>query len=462
MDFLTYICALPYPKRRGRIPELITDNPVAIDAFAKRWDRPGYGVYECVSLLRPGSRRRSLENVGYSWLIHLDIDLRTLKETYEEVLRKLKQLPSWIEIRDSGGGGFHLIIKLKEWAEAGSKEFERANTARTRLTHILRADKAPDHAAALLRKLGTRNFKYGKPQLCRIVQAGGPVDITEIEEFLDTCGGEPLFTPIERATNGHDRTEGPPQASEGRQPVDVEARLAAMEYQGARDSGVHLTQLHCTASLLRSGIPVEDVVAQVLKATKKAVAGNPRAHDWNWLQETLAIERMCYDFVSKNPELFSLLPDTLAAAWSDRLAEGRTGLCVVYSRHIGWHIRSRADAKEEPPTGGSPKDEKAKPNCRFKLVPFADLHLGSDPLYLVDELIPIRGLVDVWGKAKCCKSFWTFDLCFHIAMGWEYRDRYVQQGAVILPSRARMDTRNARKPCEDTTTLQRTRRCLFI
>jgi hypothetical protein len=155
MDFLTYICALPYPKRRGRIPELITDNPVAIDAFAKRWDRPGYGVYECVSLLRPGSRRRSLENVGYSWLIHLDIDLRTLKETYEEVLRKLKQLPSWIEIRDSGGGGFHLIIKLKEWAEAGSKEFERANTARTRLTHILRADKAPDHAAALLRKLGT-------------------------------------------------------------------------------------------------------------------------------------------------------------------------------------------------------------------------------------------------------------------------------------------------------------------
>lgn len=44
---------------------------------------------------------------------------------------------------------------------------------------------------------------------------------------------------------------------------------------------------------------------------------------------------------------------------------------------------------------------------------------------------PVRGLVDVWGKAKCYKSFWVFDLCLHIAMGWEYRDRYVQEGVVV-------------------------------
>ena len=62
---------------------------------------------------------------------------------------------------------------------------------------------------------------------------------------------------------------------------------------------------------------------------------------------------------------------------------------------------------------------------------FSDLHLGTDPLYRVDELIPVRGLVDVWGKAKCCKSFWTYDLCFHIAQGWEYRGRAVQQCPVV-------------------------------
>ena len=62
---------------------------------------------------------------------------------------------------------------------------------------------------------------------------------------------------------------------------------------------------------------------------------------------------------------------------------------------------------------------------------FADLRPGPEPLYLVDELIPVAGLVDVWGKAKCYKSFWTLDLMLHVAMGWEYRDRCVHQGAVV-------------------------------
>src|SRR4029078_13241193 len=53
------------------------------------------------------------------------------------------------------------------------------------------------------------------------------------------------------------------------------------------------------------------------------------------------------------------------------------------------------------------------------------------PLYLVDELIPAAGLVDIWGKAKCYKSFWTLDLMLHVAMGWEYRDRGVRQTPVV-------------------------------
>src|SRR5262245_34303965 len=62
---------------------------------------------------------------------------------------------------------------------------------------------------------------------------------------------------------------------------------------------------------------------------------------------------------------------------------------------------------------------------RFKLVAFNDMKPGLEQLYLVDELIPIAGLVDIWGKPKCFKSFWTLDVMFHVAMGWEYRDRSV-------------------------------------
>jgi hypothetical protein len=68
---------------------------------------------------------------------------------------------------------------------------------------------------------------------------------------------------------------------------------------------------------------------------------------------------------------------------------------------------------------------------RFKLVGFNDMKPGLEQLYLVDELIPVAGLVDIWGKPKCFKSFWTLDLMFHVAMGWEYRDRVVQQGTVV-------------------------------
>src|SRR5262249_8706167 len=32
---------------------------------------------------------------------------------------------------------------------------------------------------------------------------------------------------------------------------------------------------------------------------------------------------------------------------------------------------------------------------------------------------------------KCFKSFWTLDVMFHVAMGWECRDRVVQQGTVV-------------------------------
>lgn len=40
-------------------------------------------------------------------------------------------------------------------------------------------------------------------------------------------------------------------------------------------------------------------------------------------------------------------------------------------------------------------------------------------------------MIVIWGPPKCCKSFWTFDLMMHVALGWEYRDRRVQQGAVV-------------------------------
>src|SRR5262245_65319399 len=68
---------------------------------------------------------------------------------------------------------------------------------------------------------------------------------------------------------------------------------------------------------------------------------------------------------------------------------------------------------------------------RFELLAFDKIALGDEPVYLVKGLIPRTGLIVIWGPPKCGKSFWTFDLVMHPALGWEYRGRRVQQGPII-------------------------------
>ena len=70
-------------------------------------------------------------------------------------------------------------------------------------------------------------------------------------------------------------------------------------------------------------------------------------------------------------------------------------------------------------------------NARFHLTRFCDIAITEGVAYLVKDLIPTTGLVVAWGPPKCGKSFWMFDLSMHIALGWEYRGKRVQQGPVV-------------------------------
>jgi len=68
---------------------------------------------------------------------------------------------------------------------------------------------------------------------------------------------------------------------------------------------------------------------------------------------------------------------------------------------------------------------------QIKLIPFDEITLGTQRRDLVKGLIPRVGLTVAWGPPKCGKSFWTFDLALHVALGWEYRGRRVHQGSVV-------------------------------
>jgi RecA-family ATPase len=378
----TYICSLPNTKHAGRIPYLISDDPVAIEAFARKWDVPGRGVFECVSPLIEGATTRSLETVKELVRVHIDTDPeRMLATPKDAVLRTLQQLPLCPEIRDSGGG-YHVVWHLKEPVPRDTAEFNRLNEIRARLRAVLCADPMPDHAAALLRKVGTHNSKYGEPRLVRVVQEATPVTALELEELVDTLGDTPLFALKPLRTNGHAYAEDAPQEHN---PVNVEQRLDDMTYKGAGDSSIHFTQLQVTASLLRSGQCVESVVDEMLKRTQDAVTGDRQTADWNWAEERHAIEEMCFSFISKNPELAGLLPNKLHEAWQERLADGRTNLRIVHSSHIGWHIRSnepeeQAEQAPKAKTTGTKDDKpKLKRDGSFVLRPFVPFDLATLP-----------------------------------------------------------------------------------
>jgi hypothetical protein len=57
--------------------------------------------------------------------------------------------------------------------------------------------------------------------------------------------------------------------------------------------------------------------------------------------------------------------------------------------------------------------------------------VGSRAVYLVKGIIPKAGLVVVWGPPKCGKTFWSFDISMHVALGWEYRGHTVERGVVV-------------------------------
>jgi hypothetical protein len=67
----------------------------------------------------------------------------------------------------------------------------------------------------------------------------------------------------------------------------------------------------------------------------------------------------------------------------------------------------------------------------FQLVRFAEIKLDNRRRYVIKNLIPREGLIVVWGPPKCGKSFWVSDLALHVALGWKYRGRRAQAGAVV-------------------------------
>ena len=264
-------------------------------------------------------------------------------------------------------------------------------------------------------------------------------DITEIEDMIAGWGPTPLFTrkkkpeapapEVKKQTLPSSSHRAHTSTSQPSWPVFTTAQSTR------RGSGAWRRCWHTTSRSRRQSRP-----SSTLRMRRRECQADPAKARWMH-----GLCEMAVWFLQQNPLHVLQLPPEAQAAWHQKVTvEGKRPL-LVYDKRTGLQLRGLRERPESPPAGDVPptapaQDAKAPaaeppatPPKRYKfpLLWFDDMRPGVEPNYLVDELIPVAGLVVVYGAPKSGKSFWTLDLMMHVALGWEYRDRYVQQGTVV-------------------------------
>lgn len=294
-----HICSLGNERDGPHAPKFVSTRDTSdVLRFVSKWDSAGRGLFFCVGTLRPGTKRLK-ENVSEIAFLHTDIDFKDIEDTGADVERKLKALRLPPSIIVNSGNGIHAYWLL---TEALSNEFDRVEEALRLLADAVGGDLSVCEIARLMRLPGTHNTKNGamSPVSILTMDGGRRYEFDDIEEWLgeqspvilrkQRPASEPVDNPFLRAA-----------AALGFKPsIDVEKRLAAMNYMGGGDAAIHATQLAVSASLLNQGVERAEVVSILVDATRAAAGDYGKR--WNWRQEEQALERMCATWLKKHPQ----------------------------------------------------------------------------------------------------------------------------------------------------------------
>jgi hypothetical protein len=178
-----YVCSLP--NERGTKPGeryVATRNPAEVVTFAEKWDRPGRGLFFCISTLKPDANptpRGSLRCKANAWqvpAIHADIDYDKVvipelghdnKQAY--VTSRLEKLAMPPSIIVSSGGGIHAYWLLAEPLEdhAVAEDLMRG------MALLVAGDPAVCEVSRLMRLPGSHNSKRGEPTRTMILKLTG-------------------------------------------------------------------------------------------------------------------------------------------------------------------------------------------------------------------------------------------------------------------------------------------------
>ena len=302
-----YICSIANDRSDSKEPSerhVATRTPTEVESFIARWDRPGRGLFFCVSTIRDREKRNK-ENVVEIPGLWADIDFKDVIDDEAAILRRVKALPKPPSTIIRSGNGLHLYWKCKEALTVnivdGSETVERVEAALKLLADLVGGDMLVTQVANLMRLPGTHNSKRGDWKLAAIESnTGHEYGLDDIEAMLSECSPIVLrkLRPSATAAEINPFLEAAKHLGY-KPPIDVENRLRLMLYM-AGENGIHGTQLVVTASMLNAGIPVEEVVSLVLEATRAAAGDYGKR--WNWRREENAIRGMCQTWLKKHPE----------------------------------------------------------------------------------------------------------------------------------------------------------------
>jgi P4 family phage/plasmid primase-like protien len=293
--------------------EITTRKPGEIKHFIERHDKPGNGLYFCVSTIREEatipdgkSSLRCKENAAEIPALFADTDSKDIEGDLPTAVERIRTLPLPPSKIVWSGHGLHCYWVLTEPLDC-QKDRDRIEGLLRQLADLVGGDLACTEVARLMRLPGSHNTKDGDWLEVAVEGEGRRYDVSEIEDMLAMCSPVVRRKEAEAlrpGASGQCPFEAVARRMGYKPPVDVEARLKSMRYQGAGDAAIHSTQLSVSASLMLAGRPEDEIVSTIIEATR-AAAGEYGSR-WNWSREEQAVRRMCADWRRKNPQIASL------------------------------------------------------------------------------------------------------------------------------------------------------------
>jgi hypothetical protein len=291
-----FVCSLPNERGNGRAAEVCgRDNGARLDELVThKWDKPDRGTFFCINTVKPKQAVRSKETVHEIVTLHADLDFAKIETEPDAILRQLATLeypPSKVV---HSGHGYHCYWLLSEALPVTPELIVMVETALRGLADMLGGDPAVCEIARLMRVPGSHNTKNGERLPVEAI-----VDSDRRYELDDLCVWI-AETRVLIPRKGAAQSDNPFLAVDmpsGGPPVDVDARLAAMRYQGEGGDSVYQTQISVTAALLNRGESIDEAVHTVLGATRKAASAI--GERWDWRREEKDLRRMCETWAKK-------------------------------------------------------------------------------------------------------------------------------------------------------------------